>query len=339
MIKTKGKMNEERMSKFVQEQDKILSEIYSNKSTDEYKSHGDITLVGKYKEMEQMVYDLATLKHFPKNEATDLKNIFTTLHRPIFKQMVTEYISKPTERNTLFTLFYTSGYRLLRGELARIYASTEATDKGLVYKPSKVDYQERYYRFIKFFNENIEKNIDEAIRKAHENDNKTKKAFQESGSIVGDIADTILYVGKAIGYMSYTIFKTATAINPISFISSLLSKSYDKKIDKFNYVSAMYFETKKAYEEYMKLPEKDRKQKVEAKYVKNMEKYNIKMKNLQATIEHYDSRALEHAKDSMKSSSVTKTEDKKDSDTSSSENKKEESSTSTTNDDNDDFDF
>ena len=67
--------------------------------------------------------------------------------------------------------------------------------------------------------------------------------------------------------------------------------SYDKKIDALGNVSKMYEETKKAYEEYMKLPETQRNKKVEAKYIQNMEKYNISMQNLAAQIEHFNQRA------------------------------------------------
>ena len=51
--------------------------------------------------------------------------------------MVGEYLSKPDDKNIVFTAAYTFGYRLLVGELGRIIASSEATDKGFVYKPDK----------------------------------------------------------------------------------------------------------------------------------------------------------------------------------------------------------
>ena len=59
----------------------------------------------------------------------------------------------------------------------------------------------------------------------------------------------------------------------------------------------MYEATKQAYDDYMKIPEAQRKQKVESKYLKNIDKYNIRMQNLKAKIDHYDSRAIEEAKD------------------------------------------
>ena len=58
--------------------------------------------------------------------------------------------------------------------------------------------------------------------------------------------------------------------------------------------------TKKAYEEYMKLPQSQRKQRIEHRYTKMMDKYNIKMQNLKAQIDHYDSRSIEETKDQIK---------------------------------------
>ena len=77
----------------------------------------------------------------------------------------------------------------------------------------------------------------------------------------------------------------------------MLTRSYDNKVKKFEEVSAMYNATKEAYAEYMKIPKANRKEKIESKYMKNIDKYNIKMQNLAAQIEHYDSRAKEEIKD------------------------------------------
>lgn len=65
---------------------KILGEIYSNKSSDEFKCKGDIRKVRMYKEIEKQIANLSTLKKFPKTDAQDIKTMFLTLHRPIFPQ-------------------------------------------------------------------------------------------------------------------------------------------------------------------------------------------------------------------------------------------------------------
>ena len=164
-IPTRGKVNEDRLREMTEKMIKTLAKIYANKSSDEYKMHGDITISSHYSTMERLVNDLSTLKHFPSGEANDIKTMFLTLHRPIWKKMVTEYIAKPDERNTAYTIAFTNGYRLLRGELARIYASTEATEKGIVYKPGKIGRREFVLRYIRYYNENLDKLIEDAIRR------------------------------------------------------------------------------------------------------------------------------------------------------------------------------
>ena len=72
----------------------------------------------------------------------------------------------------------------------------------------------------------------------------------------------------------------------------------------------MYEATKEAYDEYLKIPESQRKEKIESKYQKNIDKYNIKMQNLKAKIDHFDSRAEEDAKDAAeKTASKPKNDD------------------------------
>ena len=53
-------------------------------------------------------------------------------------------------------------------------------------------------------------------------------------------------------------------------------------------------------DEYMKLPQSQRKQRIEHRYTKMMDKYNIKMQNLKAQIDHFDSRSIEETKDQIK---------------------------------------
>ena len=289
-IKSKSSETETAM---MEHMNQTLVEIYKNKSADEYKMKGDITISSEYSTIERMVSDLKILKGFSSSEADDIKMLFLTLHRPVFKKMVSEYLVSPNERNQTFTTVFTVGYRLLVGELSRIFASTEATDKGIAYKPDKVSRKENAKWLIKHFNKSLEQKIDTYIR-SHGNKQKSlQEAVVEISDGFGMVADIVATVFDVIGL----VFSGAKELNPISFISALLTRSYDNKVKKFEEVSAMYNATKEAYDEYMKIPKAQRKEKIESKYMKNIDKYNIKMQNLAAQIEHYDSRAKEEVKD------------------------------------------
>jgi hypothetical protein len=297
-IKSKSSETEAAM---MEHMNQTLVEIYKNKSADEYKMKGDITISSEYSTIERMVSDLKILKGFSSSEADDIKMLFLTLHRPVFKKMVSEYLVSPNERNQTFTTVFTVGYRLLVGELSRIFASTEATDKGIAYKPDKVSRKENAKWLIKHFNKSLEQKIDTYIR-SHGNKQKSlQEAVVEISDGFGMVADIVATVFDVIGL----VFSGAKELNPISFISALLTRSYDNKVKKFEEVSAMYNATKEAYDEYMKIPKAQRKEKIESKYMKNIDKYNIKMQNLAAQIEHYDSRAKEEVKD-IKSSKPRK---------------------------------
>lgn len=325
IIKTKS---EEKETAIMEHMNHALSEIYKNKSADEYKMHGDITQSSEYETIERMVSDLKILKGFSKTEADDIKMLFLTLHRPVFKKMVTEYLVSPNERNTTFTTVYTVGYRLLVGELSRIFASTEATDKGITYKPDKISRKENAKWLIKHFNGSLEQQLDTYIR-SHAN---KLKPVQEAVSDVADVFGMVSGIMSTVFEVIGLVFRGAREINPISFINAMLTKSYDNKVKKFEDVSAMYYATKDAYDEYMKLPASQRKEKIESKYIKNIDKYNIKMQNLAAQIEHYDQRAKEEIKD-IKSSSPKRTK------TTSTNTKPSEGGTNTTTDDTGGFDF
>lgn len=289
-IKSKSSETETAM---MEHMNQTLVEIYKNKSADEYKMKGDITASSEYSTIERMVSDLKILKGFSSSEADDIKMLFLTLHRPVFKKMVSEYLVSPNERNQTFTTVFTVGYRLLVGELSRIFASTEATDKGIAYKPDKVSRKENAKWLIKHFNKSLEQKIDTYIR-SHGNKQKSlQEAVVEISDGFGMVADIVATVFDVIGL----VFSGAKELNPISFINALLTRSYDNKVKKFEEVSAMYNATKEAYDEYMKIPKAQRKEKIESKYMKNIDKYNIKMQNLAAQIEHYDSRAKEEVKD------------------------------------------
>ena len=297
-IKSKSSETETAM---MEHMNQTLVEIYKNKSADEYKMKGDITISSEYSTIERMVSDLKILKGFSSSEADDIKMLFLTLHRPVFKKMVSEYLVSPNERNQTFTTVFTVGYRLLVGELSRIFASTEATDKGIAYKPDKVSRKENAKWLIKHFNKSLEQKIDTYIRSHGDKQKSLQEAVVEISDGFGMVADIVATVFDVIGL----VFSGAKELNPISFISALLTRSYDNKVKKFEEVSAMYNATKEAYDEYMKIPKAQRKEKIESKYMKNIDKYNIKMQNLAAQIEHYDSRAKEEVKD-IKSSKPRK---------------------------------
>lgn len=352
----------------------ILREIYTNKSSDEFKMKGDITKSPSYSDIEKMLADLSTLRGYSKDDASALKQMFNTLHRPMFKSMVKEYIMEPNDRNTVFTSMFTIGYRLLVGELSRIYASTEATDKGIVYKPDKISRKEDAGKMIRLFNDDLEAKLDKCVRDLHADPNTGSpvneaylmemfsmtqegdpdarvkpKEVQEDGEPTEDTTPTVdssdsastettdsddsiqegaittaaaaigsglakvggalkpvAAVGSvvvsgvaAIGAVLGSIGKLISGFNPIAQINYLFMDSYEKKIAQLNAVSANYYETKKAYEEYMKIPEAKRDKKVASKYVQNMNKYNVTMKNLAAEIEHYNQRAQKEADEAV----------------------------------------
>jgi ABC-type multidrug transport system fused ATPase/permease subunit len=106
---------------------KLLVDIYKNKSSEEYQMMGDITKSKVYDKIESQIIDLKTLKNFPKNEANDYQRMFDNLHKPMYKKLVAEFVQSPNEKNTTFTALFTAGYRVLIGDLSKIYASTEAT--------------------------------------------------------------------------------------------------------------------------------------------------------------------------------------------------------------------
>ena len=272
--------------------------LYNNKSSDEYKSMGDITKTFEYNSIERMVADLKTLKKYDKSDAADLQQLFVTLHRPIFKNMVVEYMTEPNDRNTVFTAVYTAGFRVLVGELSRIYSSTESTKDGIIYKPDKIAKRQNVMPFIRTYNDSLEKRINDYVRSKVT----TEIAIQES------MGNTILTRGKIVGRTISRVFPESKEINPISFINSVLMASYQKKVDDYEYIANMYNASKEAYADYMKLPASQRDSKIENAYLKNIDKYNINMQNAKAKIEHYEQRAIKEAENQvMNDKSVTPT--------------------------------
>ena len=437
----------------------MLAQIYKNKSTDEYKMKGDITKSPSYKQIEEMISDLKTLKGYSPNDARDMTSLFNTLHRPVFRTMVKEYIVDPNDKNTVFTSMYTVGYRLLVGELARIFAATEATPKGIVYKPNKMSRKDDASKLIKIFNDDLENKLNKLVQdmkkhpeespvsesylmlllepmiqetvepeekvsadngapapvneeaadvgatngspktieesdkpdtdvlknllgefiknKANDPNKKTYKldelvppsmkekierkiepaavkeaneagagpgendpgasedadmhstddtssvtesatftqeASNPNGSALHRAAERLENTAKSaenyskllgvivgsvalLGGLFADVFGLLKGLNPISDINYMFMNSYDKKVAKLGNVASMYEATKKAYDEYMKIPESQRKKKVESKYLKDLEKYNITMNNLSAQIEHFNSRAKKESQE------------------------------------------
>lgn len=309
-----------------------LDDIYSNKSSDEYKCKGDITKSPNYDNIEYQTAQLSSIKNYSEKDVTALKSLFNVLHRPIFKKMTEEYVVKPNERNIIFTAAFTVGYRLLVGELSRVICSSEATDKGFVYKPDKTSRRMDVMPFIRSYNKDIDKKLDDAIKKAHKEATPVQEAatLKALGAAADVVVGTIEGVFKAIN----GIFHSAASLNPISLISAVLSRSYDKKVEEYERISKEYEVAKKAYDEYKKLPASQRKQRVEHKYTKMIEKYNIKMNNLKAKIDHYDLRSQGDAEDHHKSSKKKKEDDKLPKSSST-----VDTSPSTDDDDSGDFDF
>ncbi len=470
---------------------KILHDIYKNKSSDEYKMMGDITKSSSYDKIEKSVADLSVLKGFPKSDASDLNQVFNALHRPFFKNMVKAYVSEPNEKNTVFCALFTLGYRMLVGELSRIFASTEATQTGIVYKPNKVSRKNDISKVIALYKGDMEAKINAAIRASHASSNTvneamietvieqlyveeyldekfddiydesvqaekrnsreaifdilhgpvvmestsddgddvepveeghfgeltgrrgleriktdenvdrkrdgkpvkdkgilpvdlntiknmsreqlmaqagfldegdistavdpsygsaptgantpvdtsddgstvdttsecgqcnsytaTPKSIQEGvtdrllrtsdklndfadkiGPKLGNIAAWVAPISTGIGILAGLLGRVtsfASGRNPIAEINFFFTDSYDKKIKKLDDVTDLYLSTKEAYDQYMRLPSEKRNRQIIDKYKQNMEKYNIKMQNLAAEIEHYNSRAKQEADD------------------------------------------
>jgi hypothetical protein len=360
---------------------------------------GDITKSPSYKQLEEMIADLKSLKGYSQNDANDMAKLFNTLHRPVFKTMVKEYIVDPNDKNTVFTSMFTIGYRLLVGELARIFAATEATPKGIVYKPNKMSRKDDASKLIKLFNDDLERKLNEFVQsmKKHPEDSPVNESYlmllldsliqetvepeekesAENGApgpvkeadepVPGDdapaaveeedkievgsgdgendpgaqmedndstndgntVTESAVYqedghmekmatwldkkaqsadnysklLGVVVGSVALIggLFSDAVGLlrglNPISDINYMFMNSYDKKVSQLGSVAQMYEATKKAYEDYMKIPESQRQKKVESKYIKAMEKYNIQMNNLSAQIEHFNSRAKKESEE------------------------------------------
>lgn len=276
-----------------------LHDIYSNKSSEEYKMCGDITKSPTYEKIEIGVSELKTLKGFSKNDAKDMETMFMTLHRPIFKKMVTEYIAKPEDRNVVFTSVFTVGYRLLVSELSRIIASTEATNKGIVYKPDKASRHQAMTKFIRYMNSSIETSIDEELKKVKAQNKNNESTVQEAFNPFGVVTHVVNDFIQGMQVMDNIFHTFISSNNPLSTISALINLKIENKVKAYDNAVATYESTKEAYNEYLRTPESQRKKSILKKYEKMMNKYNMEVNRLKAQIAHYDQRANSKTEDDI----------------------------------------
>jgi hypothetical protein len=329
ILRKKNVSNEATESALIAVMMKSLASIYSNKSSDEYKSAGDITKTSEYKTTERLVSDLKTIKKFSKTDANDMNTLFLTLHRPVWKSMVASYIHEPNEKNSLFTAVYTVGYRVLIGELSRIYSSTEATGKGIAYKPDKISRRQNMVPFIRSYNASIESKLNTYLKStAH-----LAKSYTEG---VIEFMDKVTDITKKVYPALSKLISNVWSAD--KWAGAVLNHHYDEAVSKYREIAAMYIETKNAYEAYVRIPEAQQSEKVKSKYMKLLKKYEIKMNNAKAAIDHYDSRALEEAKDEAQdflSNPITAVDSSDDKSSSDQDDKKDDDSS----DSKDAFDF
>jgi hypothetical protein len=283
-----------------------LDRVYSNKSDDEYKMRGDITKSPVYDLLQRTIADLTTIKGVNKNEIDDLKKMFNALHRPNFKKIVTKYMMEKSSDSVMMTATFTVAYRTLINELSRIYTSTEATDKGFVYKPDKFSRQNDMSKFIKNFNLKIDSELTKHVRETTKSVKAGSKFKMESfvytegfvgsssrfANFISDRLSAIAPYFREFGAWCRMLFPDVSVLNPISWFSNRLSNKYDSMVDKYHNIAKEYLETKKAYDEYMKKPAFRRDKKVIDTYEKMMKRYNIKMLNAKAAIRDFDQRSI-----------------------------------------------
>lgn len=276
---------------------KNLDAIYSNKSSEEYKTHGDITLISVYKDLDRMITDLKTIKKFPTTYAEDIRKTFDELHRPVWKKNVSAYIRKPDEENTMYTAIYTVAVRVLIDEVSRIYTCTKASTKGgIEYDPSKLAKRKNLQPFFAYFNESIETKIAEYAKK-HQNEPVTE-SFEAVGKFFATMGHWIFrnWIKEMINMMKAT-FKAIKQLNPITLANAYLINKYDREINIFKSVCANYDATKQAYEEYISLPANKQNPAIIKKYEDSLQALDNRKKNLLAKIEHFNTQAEVEASD------------------------------------------
>lgn len=293
--------------KMIKKAAKDLKRIYNNKSSDEYKMKGDIKRHPIYDVLSKDISSLAVdVKDAPTKTITGVKDMFASLHKPIFKKMVSEYMAKPNEKNVVYTACFTIGYRFMMSTIMYIQSNIKATENGLVFTKSDSRTNDlKIYEFVvkngKDFDKYAEKAYQEATKKVKADKPKvaTESALVQEASIgvVSAAANVVVTLVETVFGILGGVFKTAASLNPISLISACLSRSYDKKVEQYEKVSKELEAAKKAYAEYKKIPATQRKKRIEHNYVKMIDKYNIKMANLKAKIDHFDTRASKGSED------------------------------------------
>ena len=308
---------------------KQANKIYKNKSNDEYKCRGDIKKSPNYEMLEDKITNfLPMIKGYPAQNRKIIQDTFRILKEPIWAKQVGDFMAKPDDTNIAYAIYFSICYRALLSEVMCAIVSAEATENGFVYNPGKIDNKTGdIMKFLKKFSEKPDGDIKHFIEEGRKlTKNKSEDEIKQEAATIsglgGAVEGIVSLVEATFGALAKT-FKTALSLNPISFMSALLSRSYDKKVEKFKKFDDLYTETVRAYEDYKKLPASKRKERIEHKYTKMIEKYNIKRDNLKKQIDHYDMRA--HAGDDDDDDEV---EEKKPTST----NKKKDSKTNVKND-------
>lgn len=296
---------------------KNLKRVYSNKSCDEYKMKGDITKHPNYDRLAKDIETLGTdVKNAPTKTITGVKDMFASLKKPIFKKQVSEFMAKPNSKNVVYATYFTIGYRYMMTTIMFIQTHIKATENGLEYQAPTVnkgentpmefvtkngkDYDKFVEKVYQKYEKDAKKNAPVMPKKEDEKNDKEEKeeVTQEAAvNVLNYAASTVVGVIEGVFGVLNGIFRTAASLNPISLISACLSRSYDKKVEQYEKISSELEAAKKAYAEYKKLPASKRKERVESKYIKMIDKYNIKMANLKAKIDHYDTRASKGSDD------------------------------------------
>lgn len=294
---------------------KNLKRIYSNKSGDEYKMKGDITKHPLYDTLSKDIGELGSgVKNVPTKTVTGIKDMFASLKKPIWKKMVAEFMAKPNPKNVVYTTYFSLGYRYMITAIMFIQTNIKASENGLEFVKPNIRQNDQTKEILDFVGRNG-KNYENFVEKLYQSYNKDEK--KQSKDDKKDEVKTESYVvtqeaaagavaavaNKAVGLVEGVfgilngIFKTAASLNPVSLVSACLSRSYDKKVEQYEKVSKELEATKKAYDEYKKIPATQRKKRIEHNYTKMIDKYNIKMANLKAKIDHFDTRSAKGSED------------------------------------------
>lgn len=315
---------------------KNLKRIYSNKSGDEYKMKGDITKHPNYDRLSKDIETLGTdVKNAPTKTIAGVKDMFASLKKPIFKKQVSEFMAKPNSKNVVYATYFTIGYRYMITTIMFIQTNIKATENGLEYKAPTIpageqsmmefvtkngkDYDKFVEKVYQKYEKDAKKNAPVMPKKEEEKEDKKEDKKEEvtqeaAVNVLNYAAGTVVGVIESVFGVLNGIFRTAASLNPISLISACLSRSYDKKVEQYEKVSSELEAAKKAYAEYKKLPASKRKERIESKYIKMIDKYNIKMANLKAKIDHYDTRSNKGSDDDepedTSKNNVTKKSDK-----------------------------